>query len=308
MRPPQYDKLNDDMPLNPGAVPEESNPVMAQAQAKPSTVEEPPLLLGEPANPPGVVEPPKSGRADGVCNGSPVATEQEWRAELAKLGVLVKDMKEQQADAHRSMLRLHKEQQKELQAAIKRVESSAPRRPGPASKDPTSPNGDVAEKSAAQATKKVGGGDIGNHASEVSHPCAVQEPADAGDSNVDQNVAMPGMADAVVPGEGPAAVQVPEESRPMRWSDHVSEAISPHTLHGLVVQLHKKILHFSQLARLHYGSRSFKGAQVTKLQWFVNSFYFRAVVSAAILVSGICIGFQVDSQLKNVYKDRKSVV
>jgi hypothetical protein len=63
-----------------------------------------------------------------------------------------------------------------------------------------------------------------------------------------------------------------------------------------------KVKHFSELARLHYGSRSPRGGKITKLQWFVNSFYFRAVVSAAILVSGICIGFQVDSQLKNVYK------
>jgi hypothetical protein len=277
MRSSPYDQLNDDIPLNPGAVPEESIPVMAQAKARPSvTVEEPPLLLGEPTTPPGPTEPPKSARSDRVSREGPITTEQEWRAELEKLAVLVRDMKEQQADAHKNMLRLHREQQKELQAAIKRVESSAPRGLGSASDKPTASNGVAAEMSVAQSPKKVGCGDLGNHASEVSHPCAVQEPADAGDNDVDLNAAMPNMTDAVVPREGPAVAQALEESRPVRWSHHVSEVMSPHTLHGLAMEFCNKVKHFSELARLHYGSRSPRGGKITKLQWFVNSFYFRA--------------------------------
>lgn len=307
MRSLPYDQLNDDMPLTPGEVPEEgSQTAVAQVQAMPSTVEEPPMLLGEPTTPSrskSLEEPPKSARSDGVCEESPIGTEREWRAELAKLAVLVKSMKDQQADAQNNMLRLHKEQQKELKAAIKRVESSAPRGVGPASEKPAAPNGNAAETSAAQATKKVGPDDIGKLASgEVSsHPCAVQESADAGDKNAEQSVAMPSATDAVVPGEGPAAAQM-TESRPVRWSRHVSDAMNPHTMHGMVSECCKKVRHFSELWRLQYGSRPAKGGRVTRLQWFASSFYFRAVVSAAILVSGICIGFQVDSQLKNVYK------
>jgi len=298
MRP--YDQLNDEMPPNPGAVLEETGP--AEALVRPSAVEEPPLMLGEPTTPPGMeVErrrSVKSMRSDKASEDACAAGEQGWRAELARLTVLVRDMREQQADAHRSMMRLHKEQQRELQAAVKRVERSAPRASGPASAEPAAPSGDAAEKPAAQ----VGHGDNGNHIAEVSHPCAVQEPAEAGDKDAIHQAAIPNTTDAVVPREGSAAPQVPEQSRTQIWSLHMSDSLSPQTLHGLAIQFFLKVKHFLELARSHYGPRSVKGRRATSLQLFVNSFYFRAVVSAAILSSGICIGFQVDSQLKNLYK------
>jgi voltage-gated sodium channel len=258
-------------------VPEEPSPMRAQTKVEASAVEGPP-------------------------QGGPSGAEQKWRGELARLTGLVRDMKEQQTISHRDMLRLHRQQQKELHAAIERVVSSAPGGPGPPSQHPAVLAGESAEKSAVRVLKKVNYDDGGSasevsrpSAAEVSHPCAVQELARA--SGIDD------CQIATVPEEADAAVEI----QSLQLSQ---KSLSPQkrSLQALAANFCKHAKQFFELYRSNVLSTSRKSAhkrargKLTNLQLFVSSIYFQIFVSVTIQVSSICIGFEVDSQLKDAYQ------
>jgi hypothetical protein len=315
------DRLNDSIPpLVLGAVSEELSPEMAQNKVEALTPQDEDrstsssslLLKAEcrrPVAPEVVVVEPTSAPNSRGCRDGPITTDQKWRGELAKLTGLVEDMKEQQAVARGEMLRLHNEQLRELKVAINRMESSAPRCCGPPSEKSTVPAGDPTEKSAARKDKP--NSEISTHdASQVSHPFAVQDLAEAVDKDIGQNVDVTalvrGRADANVPGEGSASVRLSDESRTWRRRNSFASTVTAQTLQTMrrPVEIYKKIKRFLEVAQLHYGSDARKRGESTNLQLFVTSFYFQAIVSAAILVNAVCIGCQVDSQLKSTNQEQ----